>query len=89
MEKIKTVSYLMLALVTLGFASCATQPSSTAANSGSPMERNKGNGLCFLHALGGFADYDHRAGAVADFIATPALPGDGRSSSPKDAHHLL
>ena len=51
MEKLRTVTCLVLAFITLVLASCANQSSAPAAsNTGSPMDRNKGNGLAsFMH----------------------------------------
>ena len=52
MPKLKIVSYFMLALITLAFASCATtQPQATTSTSNqthSPLERDNGNGLASL-----------------------------------------
>ncbi len=49
MPKLKIVSYFMLALITLAFASCATQPQATTSNqTHSPLERDNGNGLASM-----------------------------------------
>ena len=54
MEKLKPLHCLAFVLITLCLASCAsqTQPTttSTTAQSGSPLDRNGGNGLAsFIH----------------------------------------
>ena len=46
MKKLHTLCCLILAGVTLALTSCATQPQTSTTNtSGSPMERQNGNGL--------------------------------------------
>ena len=56
MQKLNSLCFLALAVVTLVFASCASQPagvtSTTTATTTteSPMNRNKGNGLAsYMH----------------------------------------
>jgi hypothetical protein len=50
MPKIKIISYFMLALITLAFASCAAHPQATTSNQAhSPLDRNNGNGLASLN----------------------------------------
>ena len=50
MKKFKPVHFVLISLVTLFLASCATQPQATSTTSNSPMNRDNNNGLAsFLH----------------------------------------
>ncbi len=48
MQKTSPLHFILLALIALVLASCASAPQTTTSNS--PMERNQGNGLAsYMH----------------------------------------